>query len=68
MPLLRVKETTITTEKVFDRDRFGIKGNHKSNNDEKTLFRVFLQIHNLCFKTLGQRKKYIYVFQALIGF
>ena len=46
---LRVNETDVTTENAFNRNHFGIEGNHESNNDEKNLFWVFLEIRDPCF-------------------
>ena len=41
---LKVHETKITTEGAFNRDHFGIPDNPQSNNNERVLFWVFLQI------------------------
>ena len=39
-------ENKITTENAFNRVHFGIEDNHKSTEDGKALFWVFLQIRN----------------------
>ena len=49
MRTLRVNGTKIATENAFNRNQFGIEGNYELNIDEKILFWVFLQIHDLCF-------------------
>ena len=64
---LRVNKTDITTENAFNRNHFGIEGNHESNNDEKNLFWVFWRFVTRAL-TLRPRKKYIYVLQTLFGF
>ena len=47
--ILRVNKTKITDENAFNRNNFGTEGNHKSSNDEKILFWVFLEICDSCF-------------------
>ena len=42
--LLRVNQSKITGENSFHGDHFEIEGNHEASKDEKTLFRVVLQI------------------------
>ena len=34
-------ETEITTENAFNRDHFGIEGNHESNNNKKPCYGYF---------------------------
>ena len=54
-----VNETKITTEYAFNRGHFGIYSKHESDNDEKSLVQVFLQIPaDLCF----QRERHICTF------
>ena len=48
--VLRVNKSKITGENTFNGDHFEIQGNHESSKDEKTLFCVFLQICDRCFK------------------
>ena len=54
---LRVNKTKITGEDAFNGNHFGIKDNHESSNDEKTLSWVFLQICDPCFNI----KYFLYV-------
>ena len=53
---LRVIETKVTTRSAFNRDHFGVKGNYESDNNEKTLLWVFLQISDPYFITLRPPK------------
>ena len=65
---LRVIETKVTTRNDLNRDHFGVKGNYESDNNEKTLLWVFLQISDPCFLTLRPPKMQIYLSRTLTGF
>ena len=49
--VLRVNKSKITGENSFNCDHFEIEGSHGSSKNEKTFFRVFLQICDQCFNT-----------------
>ena len=45
----RINKKKITGKNTFNKNHFGIEGNHGSSKDEKNLFWVFLQISDQCF-------------------
>ena len=47
--VLSVNKTKSTGKNAFNGDHLGPEGNHESANEEKSFFRVFLQICNPCF-------------------
>ena len=42
--MLKVNKTKSSGENVFNGDHIGTQGNHKSSQDEETLFMILLQI------------------------
>ena len=65
--VLRVNESKITDENIFNGGYFETESKDESNNDEKIWFWVFLQICDPCFP-LRPQNMYIYVFEPLFGF
>ena len=66
MPSLRVKESKINNESVFNGNYFETKTDHESAT-KKTFF-VYFQRFVTHALTLSLRKMYIYVFRAIFGF
>ena len=65
--VLRVNKSQITGENTFNGNHFGTECNHESNDDEKTLFRVFWQISDPWFNP--QTAKYVYLrFSNIVWF
>ena len=59
-------KANVTTEKVFNRDNFGIEGNHELNNDEKpclrylTVIDVYLRFSSISLALKSCRKLKIF--------
>ena len=66
MHTLRVKESKINNESVFNGNYFETKTDHESAT-KKTFF-VYFQRFVTHALTLSLRKMYIYVFRAIFGF